>query len=195
MQGIKEHWNLLGECGNGSFTNINQNDKIDDIPTPYDSLLITLNGDLNNTYLAYNFRGAQKLQEVVVVDKANYAMSKSAGIKRAKVKANSKVYNNATWDLVDAKEKDGEGFIDKLDRKTLPDSLKNKTTEELKKLVTEKQNQRSVTQKQIEELSAKRDAYIATERAKTATKSNANLETEVEKIIKEQVKRSNMIIK
>jgi hypothetical protein len=195
MQGIKEHWNLLGECGNGSFTNINQNDKIDDIPTPYDSLLITLNGDLNNTYLAYNFRGAQKLQEVVVVDKANYAMSKSAGIKRAKVKANSKVYNNAQWDLVDAKNRDGVGFLDKIDKKELPDSLKNKSTDELKKIIEEKEKQRSAAQKQIEELNAKRDAYIATERAKTATKSNANLETEVEKIIKEQVKRSNMIIK
>jgi hypothetical protein len=195
MQGIREHWNLLGECGNGSFTNINQNDKIDDIPTPYDSLLITLNGDLNNTYLAYNFRGTQKLQEVVIVDKANYAMSKSAGLKRAKVKANSKVYNNATWDLIDAKNRDGVGFLDKIDKKELPDSLKNKSTEELKKIVDEKAKQRSATQKQIEELNTKRDAYIATEKAKNATKTNTNLETEVEKIIKEQVKRSNMIIK
>jgi hypothetical protein len=194
MQGIKEHWNLLGECGNGSFTNINQNDKIDDIPTPYDSLLITMNGNLNNTYLAYNYSGSVKIRGMASLDQANYSMSKSAGIKRAKVKANSKVYNNASWDLIDAKEKDGEGFIDKLDRKTLPDSLKNKTTEELKKLVTEKQNQRSATQRQIEELSAKRDAYIATERAKNATKTTTNMETEVERIIKEQAKRYKMIV-
>jgi hypothetical protein len=37
LQGIKEHWNLLGECGNGSFTNINSDAKPEDIPTPYDS--------------------------------------------------------------------------------------------------------------------------------------------------------------
>jgi hypothetical protein len=193
-QGIIEHWNLLGECGNGSFTNINQNDKIDDIPTPYDSLLITMNVNLNNSYIAYNSLGAAKMSANYTVDAMNYKMSKSAAIKRTKVKANSKVYNNYQWDLVDAKEKDGDGFIDKLDRKTLPDSLKNKTTEELKQLVTEKQNQRSATQKKIEELNTKRDAYIATERAKNATKVNTNMETEVERIIKEQAKRYNMIV-
>ncbi|MBP6430147.1 MAG: hypothetical protein KA319_00085 [Ferruginibacter sp.] len=193
MQGIREHWNLLGECGNGSFTNINHNDKIDDIPTPYDSLLITMSSNLNNTYVAYNYTGAVKLRGMASVDQANNEMSKSAGIKRAKVKANSKVYNNATWDLVDAKEKD-KNAIAKLDRAALPDSLKNKTTEELEKIVDEKAKQRSAAQKQIEELNAKRDVYIATERAKNATKATTNLETEVEKIIKEQVKRSNMTI-
>jgi len=32
MQGIKEHWNLAGECGNGSFANINQDAKEIEIP-------------------------------------------------------------------------------------------------------------------------------------------------------------------
>ncbi len=194
MQGIKEHWNLLGECGSGSFTNINQNDKIEDIPTPYDSLLITLDGNLNSTYVAYNFMGSQKLQEVVVVDRMNAGLSKSAAIKRGKVKGNSKVYNQASWDLVDAKEKDGEAFFDKLDKKTLPDSLKNKTTDELKLIVAEKSKQRSATQKQIVELNAKRDAYIAAERVKNATNKTTNMETEVERIIKEQAKRYKMIV-
>jgi hypothetical protein len=192
-QGIAEHWNLLGECGSGSFTNINQNDKIDDIPTPYDSLLITLDGRLNNTYLAYNSFGYSKLQEVVVVDRMNASMSKSAAIKRGKVKGNSNVYNKASWDLIDAKEKD-KNAIAKLDRAALPDSLKRKTNEELEKLVDEKSKQRSATQKQIVELNAKRDAYIAAERVKNATNKTTNMETEVERIIKEQAKRYKMIV-
>ncbi|MEO6541232.1 MAG: vWA domain-containing protein, partial [Ferruginibacter sp.] len=53
MQGIKEHWNLAGECGNGSFTNINQNAKQEEIPTPYDSLIYSYNEKLNGTYIAY----------------------------------------------------------------------------------------------------------------------------------------------
>ncbi len=192
-QGIAEHWNLLGECGSGSFTNINQNDKIDDIPTPYDSLLITLDGRLNNTYLAYNSFGNSKLQEVVLVDRMNASMSKSAAIKRGKVKGNSNVYNKASWDLIDAKEKD-KNAIAKLDRAALPDSLKRKTNEELEKLVDEKSKQRSATQKQIVELNTKRDAYIAAERVKNATNKTTNMETEVERIIKEQAKRYKMIV-
>ncbi len=50
MQGISEHWNLNAECGTGSFTNINQDAKMEDIPTPYDSLLFTYNEKLNGTY-------------------------------------------------------------------------------------------------------------------------------------------------
>ena len=195
MQGIKEHWNLSSECGNGSFTNINQNDKIDDIPTPYDSLIISMNGTLNQTYMAYNSYGNKKLEEVVVVDAMNSSMSKSAGIKRTKVKGNSKIYNQADWDLVDATEKD-KNAIAKIDRRALPDSLQNKTNDELQKLVEVKRQQRSVAQKEIEVLNTKREAYIATEKAKNAhIKNNAsNLETEVEKIIKEQAKRFNMKI-
>jgi len=195
MQGIKEHWNLSSECGNGSFTNINQDAKIDDIPTPYDSLIITMNGTLNQTYMAYNSYGNMKLQEVVVVDAMNSSMSKSAGIKRTKVKGNSKIYNQANWDLVDATEKD-KNAIAKIDRKALPDSLQNRTNDELQKLVEVKRQQRSAAQKEIEVLNTKREAYIATEKAKNAhTKNNtSNLETEVEKIIKEQAKRFNMKI-
>jgi len=53
MQGIREHWNLSAECGNGSFTNINQDAKIEDIPTPYDSTILALNDKLNGTYLTF----------------------------------------------------------------------------------------------------------------------------------------------
>ncbi len=194
MQGIKEHWNLNTECGNGSFTVINQNEKVDDIPTPYDSIIFTLNEKLNSTYVAYGYGGSAKLEAQASVDQLNYKPSKGAALKRAAVKSNAGVYNNSTWDMVDA-AKDDEKFIDKLDKKTLPDSLKNKTTEELKVIVKEKSAQRAGIQKQIGEANTQREAFIAAEKVKRATKSNvATLETEVEKIIKEQARRYKMVI-
>ena len=96
--------------------------------------------------------------------------------------------------MVDA-AKDDEKFVDKLDKKTLPDSLKNKTTDELKVIVKEKSTQRSGIQKQIGEANTQREFFIATEKAKNAGKNNtATLETEVEKIIREQARRYKMII-
>lgn len=195
MQGIREHWNLAGECGNGSFTNINQNAREEEIPTPYDSLIYSLNGQLNNTYIAYGYGGANYKAKQEFMDEANASMSKSAGLKRIKTKSNSTVYNNAQWDLVDARNKEGDIALEKVDKKQLPDSLKNKSTEELKKIVASKSTERSNFQSQIKTLNAQRDAYIAAEKAKNAVKNNtATLETEVEKIIKEQAKRYNMII-
>jgi hypothetical protein len=196
MQGIREHWNLLGECGNGSFTNINQNAKEPEIPTPYDSIIYALNDKLNGTYIAYGYAGAGSQQKQAMMDAANTTMSKEAGLKRIKSKSNRAVYNNAQWDLVDAKDKEGDGVFDKIDKKELPDSLKNKTTEELKKIVETKSKERSAVNAEIINLNKQRDAYIAAEKAKNAANKNneATLETEVEKIIKEQAKRYKMKI-
>jgi hypothetical protein len=194
MQGIREHWNLAGECGNGSFTNINQNAKEEEIPTPYDSLLITLNGNLNNTYMAYGYAGASYYAKQGLMDQKNAQASKKQQIARIKTKANNKVYDNAKWDLVDANSK---GALDEIfaDKNALPDSLKNKSKDEIKAIVEEKAEQRSLVNQQIMELNAKRDAYITEERKKmAATKQENTLETEVEKIIKEQAKRYKMKI-
>ena len=195
-QGIREHWNLAGECGNGSFTNINQDAKEEEIPTPYDSLIYALNDKLNGTYINYGYGGASYKAKQEQMDVANATMSTSAGLKRIKAKSNGAVYNNAQWDLVDAKEKNGDAVLDKIDKKQLPDSLKNKSTEELKKMVNEKSKERNNVQKEITTLNTKRDAYIASEKVKNAAVKNngATLETEVEKIIKEQARRYKMII-
>ncbi|MGB4844027.1 MAG: hypothetical protein WBP16_06165 [Ferruginibacter sp.] len=195
-QGIREHWNLSSECGNGSFTVINQNDRIEDIPTPYDSILFSLNDKLNNTYIAYGYAGGKNKAMQAEVDQLNYASNKSAAAKRVAVKGKDKLYKNESWDLVDRDGlADNEEFLKKLDKKTLPDSLQNKSTEELKKIIAVKKEQRGNVQKQIENVSKQREDYITAEKKKTAEQNKtANLETEVEKIIKEQAKRFNMKI-
>lgn len=195
MQGIREHWNLAGECGNGSYTNINQNAKEPEIPTPYDSIIYALNDKLNGTYIAYGYGGAGYQQKQARMDEANATMSKEAGLKRIKAKSNPGVYNNAQWDLIDAKDKDGNFDFSKLEKKNLPDSLKNKTAAELEIIVARKSKERSAVNAEIVSLNKQRDAYMAAEKAKNATNNNtATLETEVEKIIKEQAKRYKMKI-
>jgi hypothetical protein len=194
MRGVREHWNLGTECGTGSYTNINSDAKIDDIPTPYDSTIFVLNNQLNNTYVAYGVGGGAASQKQVEVDKMNYSMNKSVAAKRVAVKSKKGLYKNTTWDLVDAQEADDK-FIDKVDLKTLPDSLKNKSRAEVKKIVEQKTTQRNNIQKDIANLSVQREAFIVAERKKMAGNTNTpTLETEVEKIVREQAKRFNMTI-
>ncbi len=194
LQGIREHWNLNTECGTGSFTVIDQNKKTDEIPTPYDSIIFTLNEKLNGTYVGYGRAGEAMMEQQASVDKMNKAMSPAAGIKRAEVKSNAKLYKNSSWDMVDA-YKDDANFIDRLDRKTLPDSLKNKTSEQLKAIIKNKADQRAAIQKQIAAVNVQREEYIVKEKAKNAAKNKtATLESAVEKIIKQQAKRYNMVI-
>jgi len=196
VDGIKEHWNLSAECGNGSFTNINSDAKTEDIPTPYDSVLYTMNDKLNGTYIAYGYAGAGKLAAQSEMDMMNAKVSRAAGLKRVSVKGQSNLYKNETWDLVDRDGQPGsDEFLARLDKKTLPDSLQKKTPAELKKIIGIKKAQRGDIQKEIETLNTKREAFIAEERKKNSVKNNeATLESEVEKMIKVQAKRYNMNI-
>ncbi len=195
LQGIKEHWNLLGECGNGSFTNINSDAKPEDIPTPYDSTLITLNNKLNGTYLSYGYMGRSKKELQGAMDVANSNINSYAGVNRAVSKSSSKTYNNSSWDLVDAKAEDNK-ILEKVDLKTLPDSLQKKSKAELEVIVNQKSTERAGIQKEMQDVNTKREAYIAAEKIKKAKAGNNSqtLESEVEKIIREQAKRFNMKI-
>jgi hypothetical protein len=195
QQGIREHWNLLGECGNGSFTNINQNAKIIDIPTPYDSTLIVLNTRLNGTYVAFGTEGERRMYLQAEMDEKVNASGFGAGAQRAAAKSMSNAYNNASWDLVDAVRADSN-YISRLDKKTLPDSLKNKNTKELQQYVKQKQEERNAIQKEILSINENRSRYIANEKQKMANAANngQTLESAVETAIREQVKRYNMVI-
>ena len=192
-QGIRENWNLIGECGNGSFTNIDHNARQEDIFTPYDTTLITLNGKLNGTYLFYGSGGESSFARQAAMDKENGKIRNEVAMKRISVKGQASMYNNANWDLLDALAADST-IIQKVDMKSLPDSLSKLSREDLRKVVEKKSSERLAVQKQIVEVSNQREKYIAAEKAKKAGVNQATLETEVEKVIREQVKRYNMMV-
>jgi hypothetical protein len=194
MQGIKEHWNLGSECGTGSFTNINQNAQVIDIATPYDTILFQLNIQLNGTYIGYGQAGRANTQKQAEVDQLNYSNNKAAAAQRVAVKGKKQLYNNSGWDLVDASQDDAT-ILEKVELKTLPDSLKNKSRSEIKQIVTTKSKERTAIQKEIAAVSVKREAFIATEKARRSTKGNEQtLESEIEKIIRVQAQKYNLKI-
>ena len=191
-QGIREHWNLAGECGNGSYSNIDQNAEQMSIPTPYDSLLFVYNDKLNKTYIGYGAMGEANYTKQAKVDQMNAGFKSAEPLaRRVAVKGNSNIYNNSSWDLVDASAKD-KSIIENLDVNTLPDSLRNKSRKELQVIVDSKAKERSTIQKEISELVVKREAFIAEEKAKAATVNVSTLESEIEKTIRQQVKRFRM---
>lgn len=194
MQGIREHWNVNDECGGGSFTNINQNERIEEIPTPYDDQIITLNEKLNGTYIAYGTDGFSKSASQKKVDADNKTVNKSVEVKRITVKSNKALYKNESWDIVDKYEDDKE-IVSKINKATLTDSLRNKSDGEIQKIVIQKKKEREDIQKQITSLNASRDKFIAIEKSKVKNQNNkATLETEIEKIIRKQAKEFNMVI-
>ena len=195
QQGIREHWNLGGECGGGDYTSINQDAKEEEIPTPYDSTLMVLNTRLNKTYIGYGNGAAAGLSTQAYADVSYFQANKSVAMKRIAVKSNKKLYNNAAWDLVDAADKDGDGVVDKLDKELLPDSVKKLSAPQLKQYVKTKSAERAAVQTEIANVSLQRENYITEERKKKATANRQQtLETETEKLLKKQAKQFNMLI-
>lgn len=194
MQGIREHWNLGAECGDGSFTNINADAKIDDIATPYDDPIFKLNEKLNATYIGYGDKGAESKVKQAEMDEVNYSLNKSSAAKRAAVKSQKNVYRNESWDLVDA-EAAKPGFSASVPKSSLPKDLQNKSPMEVESYVKQMATSRDAIQKEISQLNNKRESFIKTEKAKSTGKSVQTLETEIEKILKQQAGRYKMVIR
>jgi hypothetical protein len=195
MSGINEHWNLGAECGRGSYSNINSNAKLEEISTPYDSALYTLNDRLNGTMIGYSIQGNYKLVDVASVDKMNSSFNKSAAAKRMEVKANKKLYRNDSWEMVDAYETDST-VITRMEKSTLPDSLKNASAAQLKVALQRKLAERDSIRNEIAQLSINRNNWLNEERKKrTQQNQESTLETEMEKILKQQVLQRGFTIR
>ena len=194
-QGIKEHWNLGAECGNGSFTNIDQNAESLSIPTPYDSTIITLKSKLGGIYVAYGKRRISLEYEYLRADSIIvYDLNDPTKVVQwAKAKSAKGFNNNEDWDLVDAYEKNPK-ILDTVNMETLVDSLRTSSRRDLKRIVETKAAERKRIRDQIADLSLKQESFIKAEKEKLRTNEPKTLESEIERIIREQVKRVNMKI-
>ena len=193
-EGIRENWRLMEACGGGSYTFIDQNEKYQEIQTPYDEELITLNEQLNQTYVYYGNKGQAYANVQKEVDDKNIQMSRSVYVKRIEAKGNRSLYKNEEWDLVDKMEKD-PSIIQKINKNQLADSLQKKTTAQLEQSIKLKAKQRAAIQQKIGEKTIKRNEYIAVEKKKSSKKNGkSTMETEVEKILREQTAQKGMKI-
>jgi hypothetical protein len=190
QSGIAEFWNMNGECNSGTYSNIDQNQKMEDIKAPQDSMIYVLNNKLNGSYVTYNSYGKRKIELQSSMDQANASVGYGIAAKRAVVKASPSTYKNNSWDLVDAYNSDST-VIDKVDKKYLPAEVQNKSTEEVKRYVQQKNAERAAVQKQINALATEREKYIANVRKATAKSQQQDLENAVQMTLKSQAGKYN----
>jgi hypothetical protein len=193
MEGVRLNWRVMQECGGGSYSNINQNDRPVEFETPYDDELMTLNEELNSTYVYYGNAGRSRAFAQKEMDGKNKSMSKSAYVKRIEAKSNKAIYKNEEWDLVDKMESN-PSIIQGIDKNQLADSLKGKSNAEIEKVIKKSAEKRKEIQRKIADKTIKRDAFVSAEKRKLANKNSSTLESEVEKTIREQSAKKGMKI-
>ena len=185
--GISGKWKDGAELGGGDYMTINQNKEIVHIVTPFDDAIIILNKQLNNTYIYYGNRGKQKFSNQSKQDSNALEINQSVVEKRAVSKSN-RLYENASWDLVDKAKKSALDYSE-IDRKKLPVELQKKSDEELKKYVEEQDKIRSKIKVKINELNRKRKIFIAKKQNESMKKGA--LDNVIIQAIKKQAKAKN----
>jgi len=187
QQGVAGMWKDGALSGGGEYMTINHNKKIVHIITPYDTEILLLNKKLNATYIYYGNIGASKFKVQYDQDTNAETLDEVVVVKRA-VSKSSRLYNNATWDLVDA-AKEKQIDYTKIKKNRLPKYLQNKSAQEIQKYVIKQAKKRKEIQFKIKELDKKRRKHIAKNQKKN--KNNNELEGVLIKVIKKQAARKN----
>ena len=166
--GISGMWKDGAALGGGDYMTIDHNKKIVQIITPYDDEIIILNKKLNGTYIYYGQKGSENKSKQYKQDVNAAELNEMVIVNRA-ISKSSRLYENSTWDLVDALEKKNVD-LEKIDKKSLPKELQNKSASELKNFIALKTKERKEIQTKIRELDTKRKKFIATKQLETNEK-------------------------
>ncbi|TFG74742.1 MAG: VWA domain-containing protein [Flavobacteriales bacterium] len=175
-EGIHTYWKDGATLTGGEYMAIDHNRQVVHISTPYDDIIIKLNGNLNKTYVSFGALGAAKQYQQSAQDDNAMEMEEAVAVKRA-VSKSSRLYTNESWDLIDASSRP-DFSLSMIDKNQLPAELKGKSNPEIEAFINAKKSERGRIQKEIQSLNAKREAFIL-ENQKDVTKGeleNAMLE-------------------
>lgn len=179
--GINTFWKDGATIGNGRYMNIDTDEKVVHIATPYDDTIMKLNERLNKTYLGYGSKGEFKKERQMKQDENAAVYGKANSVQRAAAKSKAS-YSNADWDVVDAAKGDKE-FAQKVKNEDLPVELRSKTEAELKAAIEQLSAERAAVQEELKTLEKDMQAYITEEMKKqsaTQTLDNVLIEAVVE---------------
>jgi von Willebrand factor type A domain len=164
-EGINSFWKNGADIGKGKYFNIDSNQIVQYVTSPYDDKITKCNERINLTYINYGSEGYAKKANQAVQDKNAESVSTANYTERVVSKAKA-VYKNESWDLVDRLKED-KSAVSKIKKEELPKEYQDKSSAELTKIIEEKAKERESIQKEIGELAKKRQEFIDAEAKKS----------------------------
>jgi uncharacterized protein YegL len=186
-------WRDIAQNGNGRFIPIPQDGgQVVVIETPYDDEIIILQREINGTVIPYGPKALQKRTESKTKQLADVAAaapaqaSEMASYINKRSKATSEAITG-DGDLV-ADVSAGRSKLSTIKEEDLPDNLRALKPEQRSEEVDRQMNQRKALNEKLASLVAKRDKYVADQRAKAPPKASS-FDRVVEDTLKAQIKR------
>lgn len=155
---IADKWPEIARAGGGNFSAIDAAASLEQVPTPHDAELLALNARLNDTYLPFGEGGAAGLANQRVQDNNATRLGVASCSSRVVAKG-SALYDNSSWDLVDAALGDGFQWAGLRDE-DLPETLRPLSGEERQAFVDGLRKQRQEIQERIQAVSEQREAFL-----------------------------------
>jgi hypothetical protein len=190
-EGIQTMWKDGADISDGRYMNIDQNAELVHIQAPQDDEIIKLGQELNKTYVAFGSEGKDKKMNQAIQDVNAMGVSGEVMVQRSVTKSGAQ-YNNAGWDLVDAK-KEGKVKVEELKDEELPAEMQKMTVAERKDYLDKMEQEREQIQKKINELNEARSKFIAQKMLEN--KNDNTLDAAMIKAIREQAQKKNYSFK
>ena len=169
-EGHSLEWNQGAKVGDGAYTAIDHNLVARAIETPQDTELVSLNAELNDTYIPYTAYGVQAKERQIAADEAARGLAQSSFSDRARLKA-TRLYKTSDWDLVEASQ-DAKFELDKVDAEALPEEIRKLPDEEKRKHLAKVMERRDEIKKKIAEVSEARNKFLAKQQSEQAATLN-----------------------
>ena len=189
-EGMNTSWKHGADLTGGCYASIEQNRKTVYIESPYDHRIAELNRLLNDTYIPYGSSGYAKKEMQAKQDENSQEYGTVNYVNRT-VSKSSAVYNNNSWDLVDA-SKDGDFDIDQIPANQLPEEMQDMNIQEREAYIMEKTQERQDIQAEIQKLNRQREDFIG--QNSTGSDTDAMLDQAILTALRSQAKERNFII-
>lgn len=167
--GINSYWKEGATISEGNYFNIDMSQKTVYTSTPFDKDIEALNDDLNSTYIPFGSSGKHKKSNQIAQDYNSIGYGSANATSRI-ISKSSHLYNNSSWDLVDAKNQ-SKIVLSDIKTEDLPEEMKSMNGIEKTKYIEEKSEKRKKVQLQIKQLSEQRSSFLTNQNANENNKN------------------------
>ena len=184
---VRTTWQEVARLADGQYLEIDPSGGTILVATPYDDQLAQLNQQLNETYLGYGRQREAGAAAQSAQDSAAATLGTAVVAERAVAKS-TVLYSNARWDLVDAVAQP-DFKLAEIEAEDLPDEMRSMTPEQRLAHIEQKAQQRKQVQAEIQELAAKREAFVREETEKQGLQTDQAFDNAVRNSLRQQAEQ------
>jgi len=188
---IAPGWRDVALLADGQFASIDHNNGTVTVSTPFDTEIAELSTAVNATYIPYGAKGEWASQNQREQDGNASNLGAEAAAQRAVTKGCQTLYDNRSWDLVDAC-REQTVKLEEIKDEDLPEAMKGMNLDQRRSYVAQMQREREEIQGKLTELGQKRQSFAEEEMRKLQLDDSKAFDRVIRDAIRAQAARCGL---